>query len=99
MSGLDHHQNQCLGAWSKVFGDQAIASAILDRLLHHSITININLSAQGKTEVAGLQTKNRPTTRNYITRGSKRHRYSVTPPTRTTRGMAEFQLISTVIFG
>jgi hypothetical protein len=46
--------NQCLGAWSKVFGDQAIASAILDRLLHHSITININLSAQGKTEVAGL---------------------------------------------
>jgi len=24
-----------------VFGDQVIASAILDRLLHHSITVNI----------------------------------------------------------
>src|SRR6266851_3457999 len=45
-----HHQmrisiiitsNQSLGAWGEVFGDTVIASAILDRLLHHSITINI----------------------------------------------------------
>jgi DNA replication protein DnaC len=33
--------NQSLGAWGEVFGDPVIASAILDRLLHHSITINI----------------------------------------------------------
>jgi DNA replication protein DnaC len=33
--------NQSLGAWREVFGDQVIASAILDRLLHHSITVNI----------------------------------------------------------
>ena len=33
--------NQSLGAWGDVFGDPVIASAILDRLLHHSITINI----------------------------------------------------------
>jgi DNA replication protein DnaC len=33
--------NQSLGAWGEVFGDTVIASAILDRLLHHSITINI----------------------------------------------------------
>src|SRR6266852_4713735 len=33
--------NQSLGAWGEVFGDPLIASAILDRLLHHSITINI----------------------------------------------------------
>ena len=33
--------NQSLGAWGEVFGDSVIASAILDRLLHHSITINI----------------------------------------------------------
>jgi len=32
---------QSLGAWVELFGDTAIASAILDRLLHHSITINI----------------------------------------------------------
>ena len=31
--------NQSLGAWGEVFGDQVIASAILDRLLHHSITV------------------------------------------------------------
>ena len=36
--------NQSLGAWGEVFGDTGIASAILDRLLHHSITINISLS-------------------------------------------------------
>ncbi len=33
--------NQSLGAWGEVFGDPIIASAILDRLLHHSSTINI----------------------------------------------------------
>ncbi len=33
--------NQSLGAWGEVFGDPVIATAILDRLLHHSITVNI----------------------------------------------------------
>ena len=33
--------NQSLGAWGEVFGDPVIAAAILDRLLHHSITVNI----------------------------------------------------------
>jgi DNA replication protein DnaC len=33
--------NQSLGAWGEVFGDALIASAILDRLLRHSITVNI----------------------------------------------------------
>jgi len=33
--------NQSLGAWGEVFGDSVIASAVLDRLLHHSTTINI----------------------------------------------------------
>lgn len=33
--------NQSLGAWGDVFGDAVIATAILDRLLHHSITVNI----------------------------------------------------------
>ena len=33
--------NQSLGAWGEVFGDAVIASAILDRLLHHATTVNI----------------------------------------------------------
>ena len=33
--------NQSLGSWGGVIGDTVIASAILDRLLHHSIMINI----------------------------------------------------------
>jgi DNA replication protein DnaC len=33
--------NQSLGAWGDIFGDPVIASAILDRLLHHATTINI----------------------------------------------------------
>ena len=34
--------NQSLTGWAEVFGDAVIATAILDRLLHHATTININ---------------------------------------------------------
>ena len=30
-----------IGAWGEVFGDRVIATAILDRLLHHAVTLNI----------------------------------------------------------
>lgn len=33
--------NKSFGEWGDIFADQVLASAILDRLLHHSTTINI----------------------------------------------------------
>jgi DNA replication protein DnaC len=33
--------NKSYGVWNEIFPDTAIATAILDRLLHHSMTINI----------------------------------------------------------
>jgi DNA replication protein DnaC len=33
--------NQSFGGWGEVIGDRVIATAILDRVLHHAITINI----------------------------------------------------------
>ena len=33
--------NQCFTNWGEVFGDRVIATAILDRLLHHGITVTI----------------------------------------------------------
>ncbi len=33
--------NQSFGSWGDVFGDRVIASAILDRILHHATTIII----------------------------------------------------------
>ena len=33
--------NKSYGNWGSIFGDSIIATAILDRLLHHSTTINI----------------------------------------------------------
>jgi DNA replication protein DnaC len=33
--------NQSFGSWGEVFGDRVLATAILDRVLHHAITINI----------------------------------------------------------
>jgi DNA replication protein DnaC len=33
--------NKSYGEWGEIFSDQALATAILDRLLHHSTTINI----------------------------------------------------------
>src|ERR1700748_3893580 len=33
--------NKSYGEWGSIFGDPIIATAILDRLLHHSVTVNI----------------------------------------------------------
>ena len=33
--------NKSYGEWGSIFGDPIIATAILDRLLHHSSTVNI----------------------------------------------------------
>jgi DNA replication protein DnaC len=33
--------NQSFGSWGEVFGDRVIATAILDRILHHAITLSI----------------------------------------------------------
>ncbi len=33
--------NKSYGEWGSIFGDPIIATAILDRLLHHSTTMNI----------------------------------------------------------
>jgi len=33
--------NQSFSTWGEVFGDRVIAAAILDRVLHHAITVNI----------------------------------------------------------
>jgi DNA replication protein DnaC len=33
--------NQSFGSWGEVFGDRVIATAVLDRILHHAITLNI----------------------------------------------------------
>jgi hypothetical protein len=33
--------NKSHGEWGSIFGDPIIATAILDRLLHHSTTVNI----------------------------------------------------------
>ena len=33
--------NKSYADWGEIFGDQVLASAILDRLLHHATTLNI----------------------------------------------------------
>ena len=43
--------NQSFGSWGEVFGDRVIATAVLDRILHHAITLNIRLKDKLK---AGL---------------------------------------------
>ena len=34
--------NMSFGRWGEIFGDNMIANAILDRLIHHSSIFNIN---------------------------------------------------------
>ncbi|NPV27789.1 MAG: ATP-binding protein [Firmicutes bacterium] len=52
--------NKSFVDWGEVLGDQVIATAILDRLLHHSITINI----RGESYRLKGKNKARPNTTN-----------------------------------
>jgi DNA replication protein DnaC len=55
--------NQSFGAWGEVFGDRVIATAILDRVLHHAVTINIRGNSYRLKEKlkAGLVRPEEPT--------------------------------------
>ena len=46
--------NQRFGAWGEEFGDRVIATAILDRLLHHEVTFNIRGNSYRLKEQADL---------------------------------------------
>src|SRR5438105_7416446 len=46
--------NKSYGEWGSIFGDPIIATAILDRLLHHSTTINIRGESYGSRNAARL---------------------------------------------
>lgn len=59
--------NQSLGAWREVFGVTVIASAMLDRLLHHSITTNI------KGEASDSRRGSRPACSNPNSRINRPH--------------------------
>lgn len=45
--------NQSLSGWGQVFGDPVIATAILDRLLHHSTILNIKGKSYRLKEAQG----------------------------------------------
>ena len=48
--------NKSYSEWGEILGDEVIASAILDRILHHSTTVNIkvNLTGSKKGKKMGL---------------------------------------------
>jgi hypothetical protein len=57
--------NKSYGDWGSIFGDPIIAKAILDRLLHHSTTINIGgeiyrLKDRGKAGLVPPREQERP---------------------------------------
>jgi DNA replication protein DnaC len=56
--------NQSLAGWGQVFGDQILATAILDRLLHHSTILTIKGESYRLKEKrkAGLLTRSEPYT-------------------------------------
>ncbi len=70
--------NKSYGEWGSIFGDPIIATAILDRLLHHSTTINIRgesyrLKERRKAGLPPLQDQQREQLASSIQRRSKRN--------------------------
>ena len=55
--------NRRFGEWAEIFGDAVVASALLDRLLHHAIVIAIEGNSYRLREHAALipeHLRNRP---------------------------------------
>lgn len=46
--------NRGFGEWAEIFGDSVIASALLDRLLHHAVVIAIEGNSYRLLEHAAL---------------------------------------------
>jgi hypothetical protein len=68
--------NKSYGEWGSIFGDPIIATAILDRLLHHSTTINIRgesyrLKERRKPGLIPLQEQQREQLANSSSRGKR----------------------------
>ena len=78
--------NKSVTEWPEVFGDHAIATAILDRLLHHSHVLSIKGNSYRLWE-----TRHRgdpqPRTDPYPSRRENRERPRTTPP----KGWSTFQ--------
>jgi len=54
--------NKTFSEWESVFGDEVLATAILDRLLHHCDVISINgPSYRLKNRLAALEAENAKT--------------------------------------
>jgi DNA replication protein DnaC len=66
--------NQSLAGWGEVFGDKVIATAILDRLLHHSTILNIKGDSYRLKEKrkAGLLTRSETLTTPNSTENAER---------------------------
>jgi DNA replication protein DnaC len=66
--------NQSLAGWGEVFGDKVIATAILDRLLHHSTILNIKGDSYRLKEKrkAGLLTRSETLTTPSSTENAER---------------------------
>ncbi len=61
--------NRSFGEWGDVFGDSVVAAALLDRLLHHAIVVQIEGTSYRLREHADLlpdHLRNRPSSLNPV---------------------------------
>ena len=53
--------NKALGDWAELFNDPVIVTAILDRLLHHSVVVNIRGNSYRLKRKIGKEPEHQPT--------------------------------------
>ncbi len=77
--------NRGFGEWTEIFGDAVVATALLDRLLHHAVVIPIEGNSYRLREHAALVPETMRSRSSWLDpQGrSKTHQ---TPPQQTTKG-------------
>jgi DNA replication protein DnaC len=55
--------NQAFGEWGKVFPDQAMTLAVVDRLVHHAVIFEMNVDESRRKAREAKRGRGRPATR------------------------------------
>ena len=87
--------NQPFGQWGKIFPDQAMTLAAIDRLVHHATILEMNVESYRRREALDRKTRSRPASKPRDNRENTKRRGLIDAP-RQSKRLPRHRLASTI---